>query len=201
MALLWTGNAILAFALVIVLFLSILYCNEKIFDQYNKYLYLLMIFSISAIGASLIAMHNPQMFYMIPFTLAALFLLAFFFYIDGVYTIIEMATAYGEALGLGSSSLLMALQLTQMVAFPCCIMFRRLSGRFDSAKLILVCITGYMFITLFAVFMTTETEFWILAFMVGIFQGGIQALSRSHFSKIIPPERSGEYFGVMDVFF
>lgn len=78
LALLWTGNAILAFALVIVLFLSILYCNEKIFDQYNKYLYLLMIFSISAIGASLIAMHNPQMFYMIPFTLAALFLLAFF---------------------------------------------------------------------------------------------------------------------------
>ena len=76
LALLWTGNAILAFALVIVLFLSILYCNEKIFDQYNKYLYLLMIFSISAIGASLIAMHNPQMFYMIPFTLAALFLLA-----------------------------------------------------------------------------------------------------------------------------
>lgn len=129
-----------------------------------------------------------------------LFLLAFFFYIDGVYTIIEMATAYGEAPGLGSSSLLMALPLTQMVAFPCCIMFGRLSGRFDSAKLILVCITGYMFITLFAVFMTTETEFWILVFMVGIFQGGIQALSRSHFSKIIPPEKSGEYFGAMDVF-
>lgn len=96
--------------------------------------------------------------------------------------------------------MLMALLLTQIVAFPCCIMFGKLSGRFDSAKLILVCITGYMFITLFAVFMTTETEFWILAFMVGIFQGGVQALSRSHFSKIIPPEKSGEYFGVMDVF-
>ncbi|MGN0098403.1 MAG: MFS transporter [Candidatus Methanomethylophilaceae archaeon] len=129
-----------------------------------------------------------------------LFLLAFFFYIDGVYTIIEMATAYGEALGLESSSLLMALLLTQVVAFPCCIAFGRLSYRFDSAKLILVCIAGYMFITLFAVFMTTATEFWMLAFMVGIFQGGIQALSRSYFSKIIPPEKSGEYFGVMDVF-
>ena len=129
-----------------------------------------------------------------------LFLLAFFFYIDGVYTIIEMATAYGEALGLESSSLLMALLLTQIVAFPCCIAFGRLSYRFDASKLILVCIAGYMFITLFAVFMTTAMEFWMLAFMVGIFQGGIQALSRSHFSKIIPPEKSGEYFGVMDVF-
>ena len=75
---LWTGNAILSLALVIVLFLSILYCNEKIFDQYNKYLYLLMIFSISAIGASLISRNNPHLFYMIPFTLPALFLLAFF---------------------------------------------------------------------------------------------------------------------------
>ena len=95
---------------------------------------------------------------------------------------------------------LMALLLTQIVAFPCCIAFGRLSYRFDASKLILVCIAGYMFITMFAVFMTTATEFWMLAFMVGIFQGGIQALSRSHFSKIIPPEKSGEYFGVMDVF-
>ncbi len=129
-----------------------------------------------------------------------LFLIAFFLYIDGVYTIIEMATAYGEAIGLESTSLLLALLLTQIVAFPCSIAFGRLSSRFDTVKLICCCIAAYMAITMFAVFMTNETEFWVLAVMVGVFQGGIQAMSRSYFSKIIPPKKSGEYFGLMDVF-
>lgn len=129
-----------------------------------------------------------------------LFLLAFFFYIDGVYTIIEMATAYGEAIGLDSQSLLLALLATQVIAFPCSLMFGRISSRVDPSKLVLICITAYMFITLFAVFMDSSMEFWILACLVGMFQGGIQALSRSYFSKIIPPEKSGEYFGMMDVF-
>ena len=98
-----------------------------------------------------------------------MFLLAFFFYIDGVYTIIDMATAYGSALGLDSTGLLLALLVTQIVAFPC------------------------------AIFLRTQLQFWILAVLVGMFQGGIQALSRSYFTKIIPEERSGEYFGLMDI--
>ena len=127
------------------------------------------------------------------------FLLAFFFYIDGVYTIIDMATAYGKALGLDSTGLLLALLLTQFVAFPCCILFGRLSARISSDKLITVCIIAYLGITIFAVFMNQQLHFWILAVLVGMFQGGIQALSRSYFAKIIPAEKAGEYFGIMDI--
>ena len=128
-----------------------------------------------------------------------LYLLAFFFFIDGVYTIIDMATAYGTALGLDSTGLLLALLLTQIVAFPCAIIFGRLSGTYDTALLIKVCIACYTGITLFAVFLTALWQFWMLAVLVGMFQGGIQALSRSYLGKIIPPERSGEYFGLMDI--
>ena len=128
-----------------------------------------------------------------------LYLLAFFFFIDGVYTIIDMATAYGTALGLDSTGLLLALLLTQIVAFPCAIIFGRLSGTYDTALLIKVCIACYTGITLFAVFLTALWQFWMLAVLVGMFQGGIQALSRSYLGKIIPAERSGEYFGLMDI--
>lgn len=127
------------------------------------------------------------------------FLLAFFFYIDGVYTIIEMATAYGQALGLDSTGLLMALLVTQIVAFPCAILFGRLTKRFHTEKLITVCILAYIGIAIFALFMTSQLHFWILAICVGLFQGGIQALSRSYFAKIIPAEKSGEYFGILDI--
>lgn len=99
-----------------------------------------------------------------------MFLLAFFFYIDGVYTIIDMASAYGSALGLNSTG-----------------------------KLITVCILAYLGIAVFAIFLKTQLQFWILAILVGMFQGGIQALSRSYFTKIIPEEHSGEYFGLMDI--
>jgi len=128
------------------------------------------------------------------------FLLAFFFYIDGVYTIMEMATAYGEALGLDSSWLLAALLTTQVTAFPCAILFGHLSRKFPAQQLITVCITAYLLIALFALQLDTQGEFWFLAVCVGIFQGGIQALSRSYFARIIPPEKSGEYFGIMDIF-
>ena len=128
-----------------------------------------------------------------------LFLLAFFFYIDGVYTIIDMATAYGTALGLDSTGLLLALLVTQFVAFPCAIIFGRLSAKYDTAKLITVCIVAYLGIAIFAMFLTTQWQFWLLAIFVGMFQGGIQALSRSYFTKIIPAEKSGEYFGLMDI--
>lgn len=127
------------------------------------------------------------------------YLLAFFFFIDGVYTIIDMATAYGTALGLDTTGLLLALLLTQFVAFPCAIIFGRLSAKYDTALLIKVSIAAYTGITLFAVFLSTQWQFWMLAVLVGMFQGGIQALSRSYLGKIIPAERSGEYFGLMDI--
>ena len=128
-----------------------------------------------------------------------MFLLAFFFYIDGVYTIIDMATAYGSALGLDSTGLLLALLVTQIVAFPCAIIFGNLSYRIRTEKLIIVCIVAYLGIAIFAVFLKTQLQFWILAILVGMYQGGIQALSRSYFTKIIPEEHSGEYFGLMDI--
>lgn len=128
-----------------------------------------------------------------------LFLLAYFFYIDGVYTVIDMATAYGQALGFDTQGLLMALLVTQIVAFPCSILFGKLSGKFPVENLIVVCIVAYTGIALFALFMTTQIHFWILAVCVGMFQGGIQAMSRSYFAKIIPAEKSGEYFGIMDI--
>ncbi len=128
-----------------------------------------------------------------------LFLLAFFFYIDGVYTIIDMATAYGSALGLDSTGLLLALLVTQVVAFPCALFFGRISGKYRTRTLISLCIAAYFGIGVFAVFLSTQLQFWILAVLVGMFQGGIQALSRSYFARIIPPEQSGEYFGLMDI--
>ena len=127
------------------------------------------------------------------------FLLAFFCYIDGVYTIIDMATAYGTALGLDTTGLLLALLLTQVVAFPSALVFGRLSTNHPSTQLIPVCIAAYAGIALFAFFLTQQWQFWVLAVAVGMFQGGVQALSRSHFAKIIPPEKSGEYFGLFDI--
>lgn len=128
-----------------------------------------------------------------------LFLLAFFFYIDGVYTIIDMATAYGTALGFDSTKLLLALLVTQIVAFPFAIIFGKLANCYKTERLITICIAAYLGIAVFAIFLKEQWQFWILAILVGMFQGGIQALSRSYFAKIIPPEKSGEYFGLMDI--
>jgi len=127
------------------------------------------------------------------------YLLAFFFFINGVYTIIDMATAYGTALGLDTTGLLLALLLTQIVAFPCAIVFGKLSANHDSAKLMKICIICYTCITLFAVFLVTQWQFWVLATLVGMFQGAIQALSRSYLGKIVPAEQSGEFYGLMDI--
>ena len=127
------------------------------------------------------------------------FLLAFFCYIDGVYTIIDMATAYGTALGLDTTGLLLALLVTQIVAFPSALIFGRLSQKYESKTLIPVCIAAYTGISVFAFFLKSQWQFWVLAVVVGMFQGGVQALSRSHFAKIIPQEKSGEYFGLFDI--
>ena len=147
--------------------------------------------SFARIGHTLRHLHeDKQVFW---------FLLAFFCYIDGVYTIIDMATAYGTALGLDTTGLLLALLVTQIVAFPSALIFGRLSAKYPSTTLIPVCIAAYAGIALFAFFLTQQWQFWVLAFIVGMFQGGVQALSRSHFAKIIPPEKSGEYFGLFDI--
>lgn len=127
------------------------------------------------------------------------FLIAFFFYIDGVYTIIDMATAYGTALGLDTTGLLLALLLTQIVAFPAALIFGKLSMRIDNTKLIKVCILAYFLIALYGITLQKQYQFWILAVGVGIFQGAIQSLSRSYYAKIIPVNRSGEYFGLYDI--
>ena len=129
-----------------------------------------------------------------------IFLISFFFYIDGVYTIIEMATSYGKDVGITDNSMLMALLLTQVVAFPFSIFFGKLSKKFKVKDLISMCIAAYFLIALFALQLDTAIEFWILATFVGVFQGAIQALSRSYYSKIIPKEKSSEYFGIYDVF-
>ena len=128
-----------------------------------------------------------------------LFLLSFFFYIDGVYTVIDLATAYGTSLGLDATGLLLALLVTQIVAFPASLTFAKLSKTKDTGNLIKICIFAYFCIALFAIQLDKQWEFWLLAVAVGCFQGGIQALSRSYFAKIIPENSSGEFFGLFDI--
>ena len=128
------------------------------------------------------------------------FLIAFFFFIDGVYTIIDLATSYGTSLGLDTVGLLAAFLMTQVVAFPSSLIFGKLSRKFRAENLIIICILAYFGVTVYAAFMSHLYQFWILAVVVGMFQGSIQSLSRSYFAKIIPQEKSGEYFGIYDIF-
>lgn len=129
------------------------------------------------------------------------YMIAFFFYIDGVHTVISMATGYGSALGIDSTQLVLALLVTQFVAFPSAIIYGKLAGKFGTLRMIIVAVVAYVCIVLFAAFfLKTAAEFWILAILVGLFQGGIQALSRSYFGKIIPKEHSNEYYGFFDIF-
>ena len=129
-----------------------------------------------------------------------LYLIAFFFFIDGVSTIISMATAYGSSLGLDTTGLLLALLVTQIVAFPCALIFARFSKKYETELLIKVCIIAYTCIAIFAIQLDKQWEFWLLAVCVGMFQGAIQALARSYYAKIIPAEKAGEYFGIYDIF-
>lgn len=128
------------------------------------------------------------------------FLIAFFFYIDGVYTIIEMATSYGKDVGIDDNNLLLALLLTQVVAFPFSLIFGKLAKKFPVKSLIMSCIIGYFFIGIFALFLDTAWKFWVLAVFVAVFQGAIQALSRSYYAAIIPESQASEYFGIFDIF-
>ena len=130
-----------------------------------------------------------------------LFMIAFFFYIDAVNTVISMSTSYGTQLGIDSTQLVIALLVTQFVAFPCAILYGRLAGRFGAKRMIVIAVIAYLGIVMFAAFfLKTAMEFWILAILVGMFQGGIQALSRSYYGKIIPKDHANEYYGFYDIF-
>ena len=130
-----------------------------------------------------------------------MFMIAFFFYIDAVNTVISMSTSYGAELGIDSTQLVVALLVTQFVAFPCAILYGRLAGRFGCKVMITAAVVAYMCIVFFAAFfLKSAVEFWILAILVGMFQGGIQALSRSYYGKIIPKDHANEYYGFYDIF-
>ena len=136
-----------------------------------------------------------------------LFLIAFFFYSDGVGSIIRLATAYGNTIGLDAMTLLMVLLVTQFVAFPFAIIYGRMAIKFGAKKTIYFGIGTYIVVCSIALFMNPERDietltimFWSLAMLVGTAQGGIQALSRSYFSKIIPKEKSNEFFGIYNIF-
>lgn len=161
-----------------------------------------------------------------------LFMIAYFLYIDGVGTVIHMATSYGTAIGLSALQMLMALMLTQIVAIPCSIGFARLAGRFGVRRTLLFGICVYLLVCVVGFYMGFSLEqaslradairqiageaaaraiydpaqrlsgilFWVLAILVGTSQGGLQALSRSQFGRMIPPERSNEFFGFFDIF-
>ncbi len=125
----------------------------------------------------------------------ALFLVAYWLYIDGVDTIIRMAVNYGTSLNFPSESLIIALLITQFVAFPSALAYSAIGTRIGIKKALLVAIGAYTIIAVLGYFMTTPLHFYLLAIIIGLFQGGIQALSRSYYTRLIPKQRSAEFFG------
>lgn len=128
------------------------------------------------------------------------FMIAYFFYIDGVHTVITMATAYGVDVGVDSDRLLIILVAIQLVAFPFAILYGKLAKIFGARKMIMAGIITYTVISIYGFFLKTELDFWILAMLVASAQGGIQALSRSYFGKLIPKNKSAEYFSIFNIF-
>lgn len=124
-----------------------------------------------------------------------LFLLAYWFYIDGVDTIIRMAVDYGMSLGFDSKDLIVSLLIVQFVGFPAAIIFGKLGQKWGVRRSIFLSIGIYLFVVIWGTLMTKRVEFYILAFIIGLSQGGIQALSRSYYSRLIPPDKTAEYFG------
>jgi UMF1 family MFS transporter len=131
---------------------------------------------------------------------AFLMLLAFLIYNDGIQTIIKMATAYGTELGIGQSALIGAILLVQFVGIPCSFLFGMLAGRIGAKRALFLGLLIYTVISVLGYYMKTATHFYILAGLVGMVQGGTQALSRSLFASMIPRHKSGEFFGFWSVF-
>ncbi|TET55319.1 MAG: MFS transporter [Anaerolineales bacterium] len=124
-----------------------------------------------------------------------LFLVAFWIYNDGIGTIIKMATAYGDEIGIGLTDMTIALVITQFVGIPFAFAFGRLARRIGTKRSILLGLVLYMMISIAGYFMKTATEFYILAFAVGMVQGGTQALSRSLYGRMVPKAQSAQFFG------
>ena len=130
-----------------------------------------------------------------------IYILSYFFYIDGVHTVISMATTYGTNLGLDSTGMMLALLLVQILGLPFCLLYIKCSEKFGARTMVGFGICVYMFICIFAFFMNSLWQFWVLAVLCATSQGGIQALSRSMYGKLIPDkDRSGEFFGFFDIF-
>ena len=129
------------------------------------------------------------------------YVIAYFFYIDGVHTVISMSAVYGIDLAIPATSMLAAFLLTQFVAFPSAIAYGKLAKKYGTLRMIKVAVAAYGGGVIFAAFfLRSAREFFMLAILIGLFQGGVQALSRSYFSQIIPKEHSNEYFGFFDIF-
>ena len=131
--------------------------------------------------------------------MAGLFLLAYFFYIDGVHTIIRMAVDYGLALGFPADSLIVALLIVQFVGFPAALVFGLVAARVGPKPALYFGVVVYVAVTVWAYFMTTVIEFYVLAVVVGLVQGGVQAISRSLYARFVPAEQSGEFFGFFNM--
>jgi UMF1 family MFS transporter len=131
---------------------------------------------------------------------AFLMLLAFLIYNDGIQTIIKMATAYGTEIGIGQSALIGAILLVQFVGIPCTFLFGTVAGRIGAKRALFLGLLAYTVISILGYYMTTAAHFYILAGLVGVVQGGTQALSRSLFASMIPQHKSGEFFGFFSIF-
>jgi UMF1 family MFS transporter len=127
------------------------------------------------------------------------FLAAYWLYIDGVYTIIKMAVDFGLSQGLSATDVTGAILLTNFIGFPAAIGFGALGQRLGARQAIYLALGVYIVATLLAVFLTTAVEFYALAATIGLVQGGVQSLSRSLYARLIPPEKSGEYFGFFNM--
>jgi UMF1 family MFS transporter len=129
----------------------------------------------------------------------SIFLLAYFFYIDAVNTIMRMAVDYGLSLGLHSDSLILALLITQFVAFPAAILFSQLAYRWGSKAALFLAIAVYCGVTVYSYYMVTSAQFYVLAVAIGLVQGGIQSVSRAVYGEMIPREKAGEFFGFFNM--
>ena len=126
---------------------------------------------------------------------AVVFLLAYFLYMDGVDTIIRMATSYGSDIGLSAQSMIGALLLTQFIGFPATLVFGNYSDRFGHKQTLTFAIIIYICVVIFSSQMDSAVEFFIMASVIGLVQGGVQAISRSFFSSLIPENKAAEFFG------
>ena len=128
-----------------------------------------------------------------------LFIVAYWLYIDGVYTVMTMAVDFGMAIGFGSKDLIVALLITQFIGFPCAYYFGTVTNKWGARKPILFCIAVYSITVILATQMSQVWHFYLLAVVIGTVQGGVQSLSRSLFARMTPPQFSGEYFGLFNL--